>query len=237
MAQTMTSQLGANAIASPATNFDPNPAPYLHHLESKPQTVNTQVGGHAIAPPQARTEDNTDLDFDDLPPFPKDVPTAPLLRIELCKLLGGDEAEIDRLWRACCDLGFFYLDLRDRDPAIKDHVGFPEHEELIQNVWKEHQAEDAPVQRETTTGSMVNESLENGDVPVDGEGLLADAKALFKAGQQFFDLPVEEKVKYDWSSINSYFGYKGYGEGMIDSKGTKDRNEFYNVCSTTPNIR
>jgi hypothetical protein len=47
--------------------------------------------------------------------------------------------------------------------------------------------------------------------------------------KSFFDLEVAEKVKYDFKDQGSYFGYKGYGEGIIDAKGTKDRNEFYNV--------
>ncbi|KAI8938300.1 hypothetical protein NX059_005953 [Plenodomus lindquistii] len=45
----------------------------------------------------------------------------------------------------------------------------------------------------------------------------------------FFDLPVTEKVKYDFKDQGSYYGYKGYGEGVIDKQGTKDRNEFYNI--------
>ncbi|KAF4472530.1 Clavaminate synthase [Fusarium agapanthi] len=45
-------------------------------------------------------------------PFPDDVPIAPLLCISLKKLLQTDGAEEDRLWQACRDLGFFYIDLR-----------------------------------------------------------------------------------------------------------------------------
>lgn len=47
-----------------------------------------------------------------LPPFPDDVPTAPLLKLSLSKLQQHDPEEIARLTRACEDLGFFYLDLR-----------------------------------------------------------------------------------------------------------------------------
>ncbi|KAK4502888.1 hypothetical protein PRZ48_006314 [Zasmidium cellare] len=53
-----------------------------------------------------------DLTFPSLPPFPTDVPTVPLLRISLKDLLAGSAAEEEKLWRACCDLGFFYFDLR-----------------------------------------------------------------------------------------------------------------------------
>ena len=123
-------------------------------------------------------EEPEDLVFEHLPPFPDDVPTAPLLRVSLKKLLGGDEKEDEKLWRACCDLGFFYLDLRDN------------------------------------TG---------------GDELLASADQLFRLGSEVFDLPVEEKLKYDLMSEGSYFGYKGYGAGVIDKKGTQDRNEFWNV--------
>ena len=115
--------------------------------------------------------------FADLPFFPDNVPTAPLLRISLSKLLAADTDEQERCWQACQELGFFYLDLR-------------------------------------------------GD---SGEALLEDADQLFQLMRTFYELPVSEKVKYDFKSKGSYFGYKGYGEGIIDAKGTRDRNEFYNV--------
>ncbi|KAF2264206.1 Clavaminate synthase-like protein [Lojkania enalia] len=50
--------------------------------------------------------------FPDLPPFPDTVPTAPLLSISYQKLLSRDREEEDRCWKACRELGFFYLDLR-----------------------------------------------------------------------------------------------------------------------------
>ncbi|KAF3037888.1 hypothetical protein E8E11_001604 [Didymella keratinophila] len=115
--------------------------------------------------------------FADIPSFPDNVPTAPLLRISLAKLLSSDAGEQERCWQACQELGFFYLDLR-------------------------------------------------GD---DGEALLEDADQLFELMKTFYDLPVSDKVKYDLKSKGSYFGYKGYGEGIIDAKGTRDKNEFYNV--------
>jgi isopenicillin N synthase-like dioxygenase len=46
------------------------------------------------------------------PPFPSDVPTAPLLRLSLEKLLNNDTEESTRFYQACKNLGFFYLDLR-----------------------------------------------------------------------------------------------------------------------------
>ena len=112
--------------------------------------------------------------FANLPPFPSNIPTAPLLRISLSKLLQHDPQEEERCWKACCDLGFFYLDL----------------------------------------GS---------------DAVLDDANALFEIMKSFFDLEVSEKVKYDFKDQGSYFGYKGYGEGIVDKEGTRDRNEFYNV--------
>ncbi|KAK2737422.1 hypothetical protein FQN57_007512 [Myotisia sp. PD_48] len=50
--------------------------------------------------------------FPDLPPFPNDVPTAPLLRLSLARLLSRDPVEFNRFCNACEDVGFFYLDLR-----------------------------------------------------------------------------------------------------------------------------
>ncbi|KAH7062250.1 hypothetical protein B0J12DRAFT_231778 [Macrophomina phaseolina] len=138
-----------------------------------------------------------DSSFPGIPPFPSDIPTCPLVRISLARLLHGDEEEEDRLWRACCELGFFYIDLRAVDPDVLD-------------------------------GGAVGNARQV-EVHVDGEQLLEDADRLFEVQRDFFDLPVEEKLKYDFSGEGSYFGYKGYGAGIIDADGTKDRNEFYNT--------
>ncbi|KAJ5619987.1 hypothetical protein N7510_003971 [Penicillium lagena] len=56
-------------------------------------------------------------EFPGLPPFPDDVPTAPLLRLSLGKLLAGDVAEVERLFQVSVDLGFCYLDLHDSAPG------------------------------------------------------------------------------------------------------------------------
>ncbi|OAG03119.1 Clavaminate synthase-like protein [Paraphaeosphaeria sporulosa] len=114
-----------------------------------------------------------------LPSFPDNVPTAPLLRISLAKLLRNDADEYERCWRACCELGFFYVDLQTEDGT--------------------------------------------------GEALLEEVGQLFEVMKDFFGLPVEEKTKYDFADQGSYFGYKGYGKGIVDGKGTRDRNEFYNI--------
>lgn len=111
-----------------------------------------------------------------LPPFPADVPTAPLLRLSLSKLQAHDAGEVKRLLQACEELGFFYLDLRGP-----------------------------------------------------GDKILRDADTLFDVGRELYDLPLEEKQKYDFAAKGSYFGYKGYGANVVDRQGNLDRNEFYNV--------
>lgn len=45
-------------------------------------------------------------------PFPKDVPVISLRCISLAKLRQHDSEEIEQLWEACKDSGFFYLDLQ-----------------------------------------------------------------------------------------------------------------------------
>ena len=55
--------------------------------------------------------DTTAQNFPNLPPFPDDVPTAPLLRLSLKSLLNNDKEESNRFFTACKDVGFFYLDL------------------------------------------------------------------------------------------------------------------------------
>jgi isopenicillin N synthase-like dioxygenase len=53
------------------------------------------------------------MNYPDLPPFPNDVPTAPLLRLSLERLLAGDKKELDHLFKASVEIGFFYLDFQD----------------------------------------------------------------------------------------------------------------------------
>ncbi|KAI8237062.1 hypothetical protein K4K57_003277 [Colletotrichum sp. SAR 10_99] len=47
------------------------------------------------------------------PPFPTDLPTAPIEKISLRKLLEKDDEEANRLFVACQKHGFFYLNVRD----------------------------------------------------------------------------------------------------------------------------
>lgn len=65
-----------------------------------------------------------------------------------------------------------------------------------------------------------------------GRSLLHDADDLFQIGERLFELPLDEKKRYDFSAQNSYFGYKGQGVAVVDKDGNLDRNEFYNVCHT-----
>jgi len=114
---TSTSQLGPSAVAAPANTATlPPVVPALHHLEDT-HTHESQLGDAAIAPPAVLTsnplKEEEELTLADLPPFPTDVPTAPLLRISLKRLVRGDEDEINKVWKASQELGFFYLDLRD----------------------------------------------------------------------------------------------------------------------------
>lgn len=116
--------------------------------------------------------------FPGIPLFPDDVPTAPLLRLSLKNLLAEDEGEIQKLSKACEEIGFFYLDISDAGEATN---------------------------------------------------ILEDADKLFEIGADLFELPLEEKRKYDFSAQKSYFGYKAQGVGVVDRQGNLDRNEFYNV--------
>jgi hypothetical protein len=169
---------------------------------------------HNMSTHEIAEQREADLSFTDLPPFPEDVSTAPLLRISLSKLTQGDSDEIDRLWKACRELGFFYLDLR----GVLTERGFDETGRA-----------DSATGDDDRDAQTKAENAEEFEVDIDGERLLQNAEALFKVGKSLFDLPVEEKVKYDLKDQGSYFGYKGYGQGVIDAEGTKDRNEFYNV--------
>ncbi|KAH9065122.1 Clavaminate synthase-like protein [Lactarius deliciosus] len=52
------------------------------------------------------------------PPFPDDVPTVPLLVIDYALLQAGDENEIDCLWKAATELGFWYLKNHGTDAEV-----------------------------------------------------------------------------------------------------------------------
>ena len=52
---------------------------------------------------------------------------------------------------------------------------------------------------------------------------------MFDLMNEFFSLAIEEKAKYDFAAKKSYFGYKGIGKEVVDGKGTRDKNEIYNV--------
>ena len=81
--------------------------------------------------------------FQDLPPFPNDVPTAPLLRLSLEKLLAHDDVEFRRFCDVCEHIGFFYLDLRGTETGNlmlvdSDHL-FQVGEELFDLTLEEKQ--------------------------------------------------------------------------------------------------
>jgi len=48
-----------------------------------------------------------------------DVPTVPLLVIDYTLLRAGDEHEIDRLWQAATELGFWYLKNHGADAEVE----------------------------------------------------------------------------------------------------------------------
>lgn len=66
--------------------------------------------------PTALTAETITASFPDIPPFPNDVPTAPLLRLSYARLQSSDpeiaKTELDAFFQASKDLGFFYLDMR-----------------------------------------------------------------------------------------------------------------------------
>ena len=129
-------------------------------------------------------------------PFSTSVPTAPLLRISLARLLAREKEEEERLWDACRELGFFYLDLRTSASSS---------DELASTV-NGHANRHANGHTNGHANGSKSGDLE-GDGAVDGDSLLRDAGGLFDVAARFFDLEVEEKRKYDFSEARSYFGY------------------------------
>ncbi|TKA67463.1 hypothetical protein B0A55_09518 [Friedmanniomyces simplex] len=253
MAQTTSSQLGAAAIAHPSAGGGgefPAPVPELHHLnmghdearqegstnglhhdddedndsKNAPSTNKDSTHDSTKDSTKHSTNDEDDLTFPDLPPFLDNVPTAPLLRLKLAKLLSHDAEEEERLWQACRELGFFYLDLRSGPGISTSSASSGSKRDSA------HSSSPPNPSPETKTNAEERDSEEvKGEDRVNGPALLHDATALFHLGARLFSLPTPEKELYDFNSQGSYFGYKGLGAGVVDAKGTRDGNEFYNV--------
>lgn len=70
------------------------------------------------------------------PPFPADVPTAPIAEISLRKLLEKDATESERVFDACKTYGFFYLNLRDHEQGAQLEAGSKEMARVAEETFK-----------------------------------------------------------------------------------------------------
>ena len=61
------------------------------------------VGGRSVTPQPISTMPGLTTSL----PFPDDVPTAPLLVIDYQLIKANDPHELDKLWRAATELGFW----------------------------------------------------------------------------------------------------------------------------------
>ena len=68
-----------------------------------------------------------------IPPFPDDVPVAPIASASFAKLLANDDAEGQKVLDACRTYGFFYLDMRD---CSEGQALLDESEQLLQLATK-----------------------------------------------------------------------------------------------------
>ncbi|KAH8112401.1 Clavaminate synthase-like protein [Phellopilus nigrolimitatus] len=55
-----------------------------------------------------------------LPPFPDDVPTHPLMIIDFTLIKSGDAQEINKLWKAATEIGFWYLKNHGADHEVDE---------------------------------------------------------------------------------------------------------------------
>lgn len=56
-----------------------------------------------------------------------------------------------------------------------------------------------------------------------------ESDSMYDLAEKIFDLPLEEKLKYDMGATGNYYGYKGHGAMVVDRDGRRDANEFYNA--------
>ncbi|KAF1987406.1 Clavaminate synthase-like protein [Aulographum hederae CBS 113979] len=70
------------------------------------------------------------------PPFPEEIPTAPIEKISLRKLLNRDQKEADRLFEASKTYGFFYLNCRDSEEGEELEHGAINSARLAEEFFK-----------------------------------------------------------------------------------------------------
>ncbi|KAH6661311.1 hypothetical protein BKA67DRAFT_654431 [Truncatella angustata] len=64
-----------------------------------------------------------------------------------------------------------------------------------------------------------------------GDDFLKNAEQIARVGEETFDLPVDEKMRYTLGNkVRTLFGYKFVGATVTDKQGTKDTAEFFNVA-------
>jgi len=87
---------------------------HLHFNQAQSTLFHPTMATETITKSQTSLHQSEDFSFPNLPPFPNNIPTAPLVRLSLASLRSSPE-ESDRFFTASKELGFFYLDLRN-DP-------------------------------------------------------------------------------------------------------------------------
>ncbi|ORY79744.1 Clavaminate synthase-like protein [Leucosporidium creatinivorum] len=104
-------------------------------------------------------------------PFSDDTPTHPLLVVDFEEVKAGKQEAIDTLFKACSNLGFFYL---------KNHG--------------------------------------------------VDPEPIFAIGEDTFDLPEEELMKFEQGDGGMSAGFKKAGSTNVDKEGNTDTAYFINVA-------
>ncbi|KAM0792596.1 hypothetical protein ACM66B_005257 [Microbotryomycetes sp. NB124-2] len=104
-------------------------------------------------------------------PFPEDLKTHPLLVVDYEQVKAGDQDAINTLFKACSELGFFYL--------------------------KNHGVDPEPV---------------------------------FNVGEDTFDLPMEELMKFEQGDSGMSAGFKAAGLNNVDKEGNRDTAYFINIA-------
>jgi isopenicillin N synthase-like dioxygenase len=120
-------------------------------------------------------------ELSELPPFPDDVPTAPIARISLSKILANDPSESAACLEACRTHGFFYLDLTS---ATLGKSLVEESEELLQLSYR---AFDHPLEEKDKYALVKGVSLfgykEAGTVKQTDPSLRPDTTEFFNVGK------------------------------------------------------
>ena len=140
-------------------------------------------------------------------PFPEDLPTHPLLVVDFEQVKAGEQEAIDTLYKACSQLRFFCV-FRDGIRRAVPHC-------------RPRGPASRPICARVLIFFRCLPDLKNHGV---------DPEPVFAIGEDTFDLPQDELMKFEQGDGGMSAGFKMAGANAVDKDGNLDTAYFINVA-------